>query len=74
VDASAGAARWSCDGIRRVLESRVPVLEMLWEAHDPQQILDVRFGFSDGWAAGRWVADTLDERWGTRIDWCERIG
>lgn len=73
MDASAGAARWSCDGIRRVFESRVPVLEMLWEAHDPQQMLDVRFGFSDGWAAGRWVADTLDEHWGIRIDWCERI-
>jgi homoserine kinase type II len=63
----------SCDGIRRMVESRVPMLEMLWEAHDPHSVLDGRFGFSDGQEAGRWIADTLDEHWGVRIDSCERI-
>jgi homoserine kinase type II len=53
--------------------SRAPVLEMLWEAQDPHHTLDGRFGFGDGPAAGRWVADTLDEHWGARVDSCERI-
>jgi homoserine kinase type II len=56
-----------------MVESQAPVLEMLWEAQDPHHALDGRFGFSDGQAAGRWVADTLDEHWGVRIDSCERI-
>jgi homoserine kinase type II len=56
-----------------MIEPQTPVLEMLWEAHDPHQVLGGRFGFSDGPAAGRWVADTLDEHWGVRIDSCERI-
>jgi homoserine kinase type II len=46
---------------------------MLWEAEDPDQTLGWRFRFSDGPAAGRWVADTLDRHWGVRIDSCERI-
>lgn len=54
-------------------ESHVPVLEMLWEAHDPHHALDGRFGFGDARAAGRWVAETLDEHWGVRVDLCERI-
>jgi homoserine kinase type II len=53
--------------------SQAPVLEMLWEAQDPHHTLDGRFGFSDGQAAGRWVADTLDKHWGVRVDSCERI-
>jgi homoserine kinase type II len=56
-----------------MVETRAPVLEMLWEAQDPGQALDGRFGFSDGQAAGRWVAGTLDKHWGVRIDSCERI-
>ncbi|TDC84658.1 aminoglycoside phosphotransferase [Micromonospora sp. KC606] len=56
-----------------MIESHAPVLEMLWEAHDPHHVLDGRFGFGDGQAAGRWVADTLDEHWGVRIDSCQRI-
>ncbi|MET8121297.1 phosphotransferase [Micromonospora sp. NPDC005189] len=56
-----------------MVESQAPVLEMLWEAQDPHHTLDGRFGFSDGQAAGRWVADTLDKHWGVRIDSSERI-
>ncbi|MEH1129521.1 phosphotransferase [Micromonospora sp. CPCC 206061] len=56
-----------------MVESHSPVLEMLWEAQDPHHALDRRFGFSEGQAAGRWVAGTLDEHWGFRIDSCERI-
>ena len=56
-----------------MVESQAPVLEMLWEALDPRQVLDGRFGFGDGRAAGRWVADLLDEHWGVRIGSCERI-
>lgn len=54
-------------------ESHAPVLEMLWEAHDPGDTLEGRFGFSDGESAGRWVAGMLDEHWGVRVDTCERI-
>lgn len=54
-------------------DSRVPVLEMLWEAHDPRGALAERFGFGDAVSAGHWVAATLHERWGIRIDSCERI-
>jgi homoserine kinase type II len=50
-----------------------PVLEMLWEQHDPLCALDERFGFADEEAAGRWVAAQLDEHWGVRIHSCERI-
>jgi homoserine kinase type II len=56
-----------------MVESQTPVVEMLWEAEDPRHALDERFGFSDGQAAGRWVADTLDQQWGVPIDSCERI-
>ena len=56
-----------------MVESQAPMLEMLWEAQDPRHALEGRFGFSDGHAAGRWVADKLDEHWGVRINSCERI-
>lgn len=56
-----------------MVESPAPVLEMLWEPHDPRDALDERFGFSDGPAAGRWVAETLDKQWGVRVDSCEWI-
>src|SRR5690348_13127355 len=62
-----------CGGIRRMIESRAPLVEMLWEPHDPRQALGGRFGFSDEEAAGRWVAAMLDEHWGVRVDRCERI-
>lgn len=57
----------------RMAETHAPTLEMLWEAHDPSQALESRFGFSDGAAAGHWVATTLDEYWGVRGSSCERI-
>ncbi|WP_231930507.1 phosphotransferase [Friedmanniella luteola] len=50
-----------------------PALEMLWEAADPRDALMTRFGFPAGAAAGRWVATALAERWGVRVDSCERI-
>lgn len=54
-------------------ESPAPVVEMLWEPDDPHHTLAGRFGFSDGPAAGRWVAGTLHEHWGIHVDSCERI-
>jgi homoserine kinase type II len=59
--------------MRYVIEAQAPVLEMLWEAHDPHQALSGRFGFGDSRAAGRWVAAMLDEHWGVAVDFCERI-
>src|SRR4051794_39488334 len=59
--------------MRRMVEIPPPVLEMLWETQDPGRTLDERFGFRDGPAAGRWVADTLDKHWGVRVDSCRRI-
>ncbi|MGC4749138.1 phosphotransferase [Micromonospora sp. DT201] len=56
-----------------MIESQAPVLEMLWEPHDPRHALGERFGFGDSESAGRWVAVMLDEHWGVRIDSCERI-
>jgi homoserine kinase type II len=46
---------------------------MLWEAHDPHGVLVERFGFTDPASADSWVAATLDEHWGVRIESCERI-
>ncbi|CCH19277.1 phosphotransferase [Micromonospora lupini] len=56
-----------------MVESRAPMLEMLWEPDDPRHALDDRFGFGDAESAGRWVAAMLKEHWGVRIDTCERI-
>ncbi|MFI5924870.1 phosphotransferase [Micromonospora sp. NPDC051543] len=56
-----------------MIESQAPMLEMLWEPHDPRHALDERFGFGDAESAGRWVAAMLKEHWGIRIDSCERI-
>ncbi|MGC4816731.1 phosphotransferase [Micromonospora sp. DT63] len=56
-----------------MIESQAPMLEMLWEPHDPRHALDERFGFGDAESAGRWVAAMLKEHWGVRIDSCERI-
>ena len=56
-----------------MVETQAPVLEMLWEADDPRLALAERFGFGDGPAAARWVADTVDGQWGVLIDSCERI-
>ena len=57
----------------RVANLRAPVLEMLWEPHDPLGALGERFGFSDEEAAVRWVAAQLNEHWGVRIHSCERM-
>lgn len=54
-------------------EISVPDLEMLWESHDPTDVLTTRFGLGDGAAAARWVVATLEELWGVRVDSCERI-
>ncbi|GAB2822191.1 hypothetical protein GCM10027200_21950 [Lentzea nigeriaca] len=53
--------------------SHAPVLEMLWEPHDPLGALGGRFGFSDERSAADWVATTLHEHWGVRVRACERI-
>lgn len=54
-------------------DSHVPRLEMLWEAHDPRGVLVERFGFADAASAGGWVATTVHEHWGIRVESCERI-
>jgi homoserine kinase type II len=54
-------------------DSHVPMLEMLWEADDPHGALEERFGFGDAVSASNWVAATVHEHWGIRIDSCERI-
>ena len=54
-------------------DSHVPVVEMLWEPDDPHGVLEERFGFADAVSAGHWVAATVHEHWGIRIDSCERI-
>lgn len=51
----------------------VPMLEMLWEAHDARGALEDRFGFPDAGSVGHWVAATVREHWGIRIGSCERI-
>ncbi|HTZ42385.1 MAG TPA: phosphotransferase [Jatrophihabitans sp.] len=50
-----------------------PLVEMLWEARDPHDALATRFGFGGGQSACRWVAATLRQYWGIRLDSCERI-
>jgi homoserine kinase type II len=54
-------------------DTQMPAVEMLWETHDPHGVLEERFGFGDAVSAGRWVAATVHEHWGIRIDSCERI-
>ena len=54
-------------------EMDAPTLEMLWEERDPHGVLETRFGLADGAVAGRWVATTLDEHWGIRVEACDRI-
>src|SRR5690625_1406284 len=56
-----------------MVSSPVPRLEMLWEAHDPHGVLVERFGFPDATSAGGWVAATVHEHWGIRIESCDRI-
>ena len=36
-------------------------LEMLWESHDAEQVLQRRFGLTDADAASRWVGEVLRE-------------
>lgn len=55
-------------------EPCVPTLEMLWEVHDAADVLESRFGFSDGAdEAGQWVVAILEEYWGVQVDACDRI-
>lgn len=54
-------------------DSQRPSLEMLWEADDPGEVLEERFGFGDAASAGRWVAATVHKHWGVRVDSCQRI-
>ncbi len=46
---------------------------MLWEASDPSEALESRFGFGHAGAASHWVAAMAGEHWGIRVDACERI-
>ncbi len=50
-----------------------PVLEMLWEACDPEQALRTRFGLDDAAMAARWVVQVVEARWGVRVRSCDRI-
>lgn len=50
-----------------------PVVEMLWESHDPRDALDRRFGFADGASVGRWIGTVLDRYWGVHVHACERV-
>lgn len=54
-------------------EPHAPTLEMLWEASDPSEALETRFGFRDGAEAYRWVVTLLGKQWGIRVDSCDRI-
>ncbi|MFD5830242.1 phosphotransferase [Lentzea sp. NPDC060358] len=56
-----------------MIESPAPVLEMLWESHEPRAALGLRFGLPDEEAAARWVARALHDHWGVRVLSCERI-
>lgn len=57
----------------RMVEPRVPLLEMLWEATGPLHALNGRFGLSDAGSARRWVVAMLHDHWGVRIETCQRI-
>ena len=46
---------------------------MLWESSDPGEALRTRFGFDDPGGAAAWVTSTLGDRWGVRVESCERI-
>lgn len=52
---------------------QLSTVEMLWEEHDPHDALKERFGFGDVASAALWVAATVHEHWGIRVDSCERI-
>jgi homoserine kinase type II len=54
-------------------ETHAPMLEMLWEASDPREALETRFGFGDGAEAYRWVVTMLEKHYGVRVDSCDRI-
>ena len=54
-------------------DTHAPMLQMLWEEQDAGEALRTRFGFDTGHAAVRWVAGTLAEHWGLRVQSCERI-
>ena len=46
---------------------------MLWESADPVTALNERFGFTSATDAERWLRGVLAERWGLRLDGCERL-
>lgn len=50
-----------------------PVVEMLWEPHDPHETLRERFGFRAPASAGRWIAATVNTHWDAQIEAVERI-
>lgn len=54
-------------------KAQAPSVEMLWETDEPGGALEARFGFGDAAEASRWVAATLGEHWGIRVEGCERI-
>lgn len=50
-----------------------PLLEMLWETEDPQEVLRDRFGFTDAAAAARWIAATVVDHWHIDVLATERL-
>ncbi len=49
------------------------MLEMLWEADDPAEVITNRFGLADAAAARRWVTEALARHWSVDVTSCERI-
>ena len=58
----------------RVCDAQLPTVEMLWEPHYPRPSArgEVRLG-GRRVGPGAWVAATVHDHWGIRIDACERI-
>lgn len=46
---------------------------MLWEPDAPDVVLRERFGLADAAAAERWLTQVLAERWGLRVEGCQRV-
>lgn len=50
-----------------------PRLEMLWEGAEATVALKTRFRFTDASHAAAWLSGTLQERWGLRVETCDRL-
>lgn len=51
----------------------MPVVSMLWEDADPDEVLRRRFGLAGGEAAAAWVAGVLHRCYGITLVRCERV-